>query len=142
MRSFKQFSKSRVLNLLVPAYPQIKIVPLCVPPNQKFYPKGLLFSIFFNFAYPLCPSHVPLDGDAYPRLRTAVLNNFISIHDFVAFFDELLPARTILYQTFTHLGITRLHIIIIFFSVQLQKGAGVTFDLTFFDNSKVIDFDN
>ncbi len=27
-------------------------------------------------------------------------------------------------------------------SCQVLKGAGVTFDLTFFDNSKVIDFDD
>ena len=32
------------------AYPQIKIVPLCVPPppNQKFYPKTLVLSGFLN----------------------------------------------------------------------------------------------
>ncbi len=35
-------SKPGVLNLLVPPYPQIKIVLLCVPPNQKYMP----------FAYP------------------------------------------------------------------------------------------
>ena len=60
-----------VLNLLVPAYPQIKIVPLCVPPNQNYMPfaypqiknstqKGFFWAFFFNFAYPLWPSHIPL----------------------------------------------------------------------------------
>jgi hypothetical protein len=74
-----------VLNLLLPAYPQIKIVPLCGPPNQKFYPKGLLFSIFFNFAYTLCPSHVPLGVRVpqvenccfRPRLNASLFWNFI-----------------------------------------------------------------
>ncbi len=38
-------SKLGVLNLLVLAYPPIKIVPLCVPPNQTCIP----------FAYPPPP---------------------------------------------------------------------------------------
>ncbi len=73
-RSFK----AGVLNLLVPAYPQISFIPLStpkselyalrVPPNQMFYPKGLLLSIFLNFAYPLCPSRVPL-GVRVPQVE-------------------------------------------------------------------------
>jgi hypothetical protein len=55
--SLFELFKTEVLNLLVLAYPQIKIVPLCVtpksdlypfrvPPNQKFYPNKLLLSFF------------------------------------------------------------------------------------------------
>ncbi len=50
------------LNLLVPAYPQIKIVFLCVPPNQnympfatpksKILPKRASFEHFFKFCVP------------------------------------------------------------------------------------------
>jgi hypothetical protein len=67
----EQLSKSGVLNHLVPPYPQIKIVPLWVPPNQyalrvppksKILPKmGIFWAFFIYFAYPLWPSHVPLE---------------------------------------------------------------------------------
>ncbi len=78
-KCYQLWSSPGVLNLLILTYPQIKIVPLCVPPkselyalrippNQKFYPKGLLLSIFLNFAYPLCPSHVPL-GVLIPQVE-------------------------------------------------------------------------
>ncbi len=40
--------------------PKSEMYALCVPSNQKFYPKGLLLSVFLNFAYPLTPPHVPL----------------------------------------------------------------------------------
>ena len=39
--------------------------PARVPPNQKFYPRGLLLSIFFNFVYPLWHSHVPQIENRY-----------------------------------------------------------------------------
>ncbi len=55
-------SKAGVLNLLVPTYPQIKIVLLCVPPNQncmpfaypksKILPKWASFEHFFKFCVP------------------------------------------------------------------------------------------
>ncbi len=51
------------------AYPQIRIIcPSCTPQNQKFYPKGLLLSVFLNFAYPLWPSHVSL-GVRVPQVE-------------------------------------------------------------------------
>ncbi len=53
---------------MVSEYPQIKIVPVCVPLNQKFYPKGLLFGCFFYFAYTLWASHVPL-GVRVPQVE-------------------------------------------------------------------------
>ncbi len=53
MKNLSKLSTAGVLNLLVPAYPQIKIVPLRVPPNQNYMP----------FAYPqirtICPSRTP-----------------------------------------------------------------------------------
>jgi hypothetical protein len=62
-----------------PRTPKIKIVPLCVPPNQNCMPfaypqiqnstrKGLFWAGFFNFAYPLLPSHVPL-GVRVPQVE-------------------------------------------------------------------------
>ena len=33
--------------------PKSKLYPLCVPPNQKFYPNKLVLSGILNLAYPL-----------------------------------------------------------------------------------------
>ena len=58
-----------VLNLLVLAYPQIKIVPLCIPPNKKFYTNKLhLGGFFLNFVYP-CGLHTyhPVASSHTPR---------------------------------------------------------------------------
>jgi hypothetical protein len=71
--------KPGVLNLLVSAYPKIKIVSLCVPPNQNYMPfaypqiknytqKGFFWVFFLNFAYPLWSSHVPL-GVREPQVK-------------------------------------------------------------------------
>jgi hypothetical protein len=68
-----------VLNLLVLAYPQIRIVsplhtpksklyPFAYPPNQNFYPNELVLSGFQNLAYPLWASHVPL-GVRVPQVE-------------------------------------------------------------------------
>ena len=53
--------RTGVLNLLVLAYPQIKIVPLCVPPNQNCIP----------FAYP-------------PNKKNAVWKFLYIANDFIA----------------------------------------------------------
>ncbi len=73
-----------VLNLLVPAYPQSKIVPLCVPPNQNCMPfaypqikkstqKGFFLAGFFLFLRTPCDLFTYPQGYVYPRLRTADL---------------------------------------------------------------------
>jgi hypothetical protein len=72
-------STAGVLNLLVLAYPQIRIVsplhtpksklyPFAYPPNQNFYPNELVLSGFQNLAYPLWASHVPL-GVRIPQVE-------------------------------------------------------------------------
>ena len=48
--------------------PKSELYALCVPPNEKLYQKWLLLSYFFNFAYPLCPFHVPL-GVLVPQVE-------------------------------------------------------------------------
>ncbi len=78
--------RAGVLNLLVLVYPQIKIVPLCVPPNQTCilfaYPQiknstqiNFIWVFFLNFVYPcglltypLWPLHVPL-GVRVPQVE-------------------------------------------------------------------------
>ena len=90
-------TRSGVLNLLVLAYPQIKIYFLCVPPNHNFtsfaYPQIknstqlCLFQVPFLFCKHKwnqlrtpCELYVYPQGYAYPRLRTAGLVNQLSYH--------------------------------------------------------------
>ena len=89
-----QMPRAGVLNLLVLAYPQIKIVPLCVPPNKKFYTNKLHLGGFFKFvypcgllAYPLWPLYVPLGvrvpqvENRWPRVIQGISNEINTFAD-------------------------------------------------------------
>ncbi len=70
-----------VLNLLVLTYPQLRIVPLCVPPNQNCNPFAYpqiknstqinLFLVGFKIWRTPCELLAYPEGYAYPRLSTA-----------------------------------------------------------------------
>ncbi len=78
-RQANEYYTSGVLNLLVTAYPQSKIVPLCVPPNQNCmpfaYPQIINSTQKCFFLANFLISHTPCDLFLYPRLRTAALHH-------------------------------------------------------------------
>ena len=64
-----KLSKAAVLNLWVLAYPQIKAVTLCVPPNQTCTPSRTPTLRLYQFAYPhikIVPICVPPTLRLYP----------------------------------------------------------------------------
>ena len=86
-----------VLNLLVSPYPQIITEPLCVPPNQNWTPlrtpnsnskektdqNVIIFSLFNILCVPPATCSRTPQGYAYPRLRTADIDNLF--YDVLAF---------------------------------------------------------